>query len=95
MPEKAMPDWLTPPDDTPDYMFEAWASCLSWACEKPEILADFTAATSTPLPITPQSRFERMIDEATGYKPAEEFMRTFVPWFNEWVWGSMSGGEDV
>jgi len=30
-----------------------------------------------------------MIDMATGNNPAEDYLKQFIPWFNQNVWGSM------
>jgi hypothetical protein len=31
---------------------------------------------------------ELLIDDATGFDPAEKFIMAFVPWFNANIWGS-------
>jgi hypothetical protein len=74
------------PADTPDYMADAWVSCLHWAIAEPEVVARFRAETGNTY-APPKSGLERMIDEASGADKA--FAEEFVEWFNENVWGPM------
>ena len=78
-----------PPDDTPAYMYPAWASALMWASGDARALAQFRADTGcawTP----PTSGLDRLIDDATGV--GETIGPLFVEWFNRHVWGPMDGG---
>ena len=59
-------------------------SCLQWAIGEPDILAAFKADTGMSYS-PPRCGLDAMIDEATGLK--EEFIKKFVAWFNENVWG--------
>jgi hypothetical protein len=74
------------PADTPDYMIPAWLGCIAWALGDPDIMAAFRAETGnqwTP----PGNAIDRMVDDATG--AGEAFVRQFVGWVNEKVWGPM------
>lgn len=84
--EKAavVPFEIVPPVDTPEFMWPAYFSCLQWAIGKEEILSSFREGTGVSYAI-PKSSIEALIDDATGYK--ENFIRAFVPWFNDSVWG--------
>jgi hypothetical protein len=76
------------PADTPDYMIPAWLACIAWALSEPGALAQFRADTGnswTP----PRTGIDAMVDEATGARDA--FMRQFVVWVNEKVWGPIDG----
>ena len=74
------------PGDTPEYMTDAWLSCIHWAIQEPEIVDAFRKDTGlnwrpgrTPL--------ERMIDEATGMD--RKFIVEFIRWSNVNVWGGL------
>ena len=57
-------DELRPPD-TPAYMTPAWSSCLQWAINQPEIVAQFREETGNRW--SPGGTvIERMVDDATG-----------------------------
>jgi len=85
------PSWFLPPEDTPEFMYPAWASCLRWAVCSEAVQKDFESATGIKYHGA-GSPIEAMLDAATGHNPAEEYIKSFLPWFNEWVWGSMDGG---
>lgn len=79
------------PDDTPDYMVDAWASCMHWAIQEPTILDAFRKATgnrwqpgTTPM--------DRAIDDATG--AGDDFVKQFILWANEFVWGKIDALDD-
>lgn len=77
-------DKLRPPEDTPEYMWPAWGSCLHAALGHHETLAAFRAATGNTW--SPDvTAIEKMIDQGTGADRA--FLEAFVTWFNENVWG--------
>lgn len=81
---------IVPPEDTPEYMYGAYFSCLHWAIGFEPALQSFTQDTGIPIP-TNRSPIEQMVDKACGRDPGEEFIRAFVPWFNTAVWGKMDG----
>jgi hypothetical protein len=83
---------IVPPSDTPEFMYGAYFSCLHWAIGEKGILDSFQEDTGVLFP-RPRTRIEKMVDSATGFDQKKEFVRAFVPWFNEWVWGKMSGEE--
>lgn len=78
---------IQPPADVPEYAKSAWFDCLLWAIYEPEIRAAFTAESSMSYS-PPNSGLELLIDDATGFDPAEKFIMAFVPWFNANIWGS-------
>lgn len=82
------PAWFAPPDDTPEFMYPAWLSCLSWAAGHTPTLKQFERATGTRW-LGPRSSIEAMVDKAVGHNPAEDYFSAFVPWFNVWVWGTV------
>jgi hypothetical protein len=76
------------PVHTPEYMAPAWISCLHWAAGKQEVVTAYRKETGdnykpSLVPI------EQMIDQATGRQ--EAFLRSFVGWFNQSIWGPMDG----
>lgn len=83
---------IVPPDDTPEFMYPAYFGCLRWAVGFDPVLKLFTADTGINLP-KDRTPIEAAVDRACGFNPNEEFMRAFVPWFNEQVWGGMDGEE--
>jgi hypothetical protein len=76
------------PADTPDYMTDAWASCMSWAIGEPEIVGAFRADTGNKWRPA-QSGLDAMIDKATGADKA--FVEAFIRWANDNVWGPIDG----
>ena len=72
--------------DTPEYMWPAYFSCLMWAATHEDIQKHFTAETGVKFS-PPRCGLDAMIDQATGNNPGETFLRAFVPWFNQNVWG--------
>lgn len=82
---------IVPPDDTPEYMYDAYFSCFFWAIKFAPILQEFLKDTGLSIPTPPRNGLDAMIDAATGHNPYEHFVRAFVPWFNRWVWGKMDG----
>lgn len=89
----ATPFEIVPPEDTPEYMYDAYFSCFFWAIQFDPILNEFLKDTGKSIP-KPPTPFEKKIDEATGFNPYKEFAQAFVPWFNQWVWGPMDGADD-
>ena len=72
------------PADTPDYMIPAWLGCISFVIRQPGAVEQFRKDTGCNWqPGT--TGIDRMIDKATGIE--EEFVRQFVLWVNENVWG--------
>jgi hypothetical protein len=70
----ATPFEIIPPDDTPEFMWPAYFSCLLWALEFEPILNSFTSDTETKIP-APRSEIEKLVDNATGFNPYKEFVR--------------------
>jgi hypothetical protein len=81
---------IVPPDDTPEYMWPAYFGALHWALGAKDVVEAFTIETGIAISL-PRSGLDAMIDQATGFDPAESFLRAFVPWFNAHVWGPMNG----
>ena len=75
---------IQPPDNTPEYMHDAWASCVAWALSDPDIIAAFRADTGIQWQ-PGKSGIEQMIDKATGAD--RKFIAAFVEWHNENIWG--------
>lgn len=90
--ERSTPFDITPPADTPEYMYDAYFSCLVWALQFEPIHKEFANDTGINIP-KPRTPFEQAIDKACGHNPYEEFVKAFTPWFNTWVWGKMDGTE--
>jgi hypothetical protein len=89
-----VPFEITLPEDTPEYMAPAYFSCLQWASGFEPILNQFREDTGKVIPAV-RAPIEKMIDDATGFDPYADFLRVFVPWFNEWIWGAIDGpGEE-
>ena len=82
---------IEPPADVPEYAYPAWASCLMWAVNKPEIIAAFEAETGKHYTL-PKAPIEQMIDEATGIQ--SEYFHAFGEWFNKNVWGAWESNEE-
>jgi len=92
--EMRVPFEITLPEDTPEYMAPAYFGCLRWALGKEEILNQFEKDTGKFILIA-RSGLDKLIDESTGFDPSADFLRAFVPWFNEWIWGAIDGpGEE-
>lgn len=72
------------PAHTPAYMADAWLGCIHWAIGDPDTLAAFTAVTGKTW-APPRNGLDAMIDKATGNEA--EFVRAFVLWANDNVWG--------
>ena len=78
-------DELRPPG-TPAYMTPAWISCLQWAINQPEIVAQFREETGNRW--SPgRSVIERMVDDATS--AGHDLIVEFVKWANVNIWGPM------
>lgn len=80
------------PEDTPDFMAQAWVDCLRWAASDADVLRQFETATGVYMRAA-RSALDQMIDEATGAN--RDYFEKFVVWFNEHIWGSMDGQEVV
>jgi hypothetical protein len=80
------------PSDVPEYMTDAWVSCLMWAAGEDKIVAAFSEQTGVPVPST-NGGICAMIDNATGLY--EVFAHKFAEWFHANVWGKDSGQEAV
>jgi len=92
--EIAVPFEINLPQDTPEYMAPAYYSCLQWAIGEVGILAAFSADTGKSFSPA-RTGMDKLIDDAIGFDPGEDFLRAFVPWFNEKVWGPIDGpGEE-
>ena len=76
------------PMDTPDYMADAWAGCVSWAASNPEIMDQYRKMTGDNYkPAT--DPISQMVDDATGME--ELFCESFTKWVNEYIWGPIDG----
>ena len=82
---------IKPPDNTPEYLYDAWYSCVHWALGEPDIVAAFRRDTGI-LWNPGKSGIERMIDKAT--MADHKFIVAFVAWVNENVWGNPNDIED-
>jgi len=81
-----MPDKppIGPPPDTPEYMYDAWVSCMHWALGEPEIVEAFRRDTG--MMWTPgKTGIDQLIDRSTGAD--YHFISAFVAWANEHIWG--------
>ncbi len=76
------------PDDTPDYMTDAWIACIVWAAGEDGIMDVFRADTGFAW-IPGKTGIERMIDQATGAD--QQFVEAFVRWVNVKIWGPVNG----
>jgi len=72
------------PADTPEYMTDAWLSCIHWAISEPEIVAAFRRDTGNRWK-PPVCGIDRLVDDATGTDRA--FIESFIKWANVNVWG--------
>jgi hypothetical protein len=73
-------------------MAAGWLGALSFALGRPEIVAAFREDTGNRW--TPgRTPLDRIIDDAAG--AGEGFMRAFLPWFNENVWGDENAEEQA
>ena len=67
-------------------MEEAWIGCLHWTAGKPEIIADFHAATGIDLTnLVGRSPLEKMIDDASKHEMA--VWAAFADWVAVNIWG--------
>jgi hypothetical protein len=84
---------IEPPDNTPEYMYDAWVSCLHWALGEDDIVAAFRRDTG--IRWTPgKTVLDRMIDQSVGAD--EKFVMSFVAWFNDHIWGDPTApGDDA
>lgn len=80
------------PDDTPQYMFEAWIGALMFAIGQPEIMAQFQRETGVRW-VPPRNGIERMIDESTGH--SQQVIEAFIKWANVHVWGPLDADPDA
>lgn len=80
------------PQDTPDYMIPAWASCIHWASTERGILDAFLKDTGMSI-VPATDPLSRMIDDATGKNDA--IVKAFVLWVNDNVWGPIDGPDSV
>ena len=78
---------IEPPASTPEYMHDAWASCLQWAITTPEIRQAFERDTGHMAFTVGTSPIERMIDEATGIH--YDYLKEFAKWHDENIWGNL------
>lgn len=88
--EIPVPFEITLPQNTPEFMAPAYFGCLRWALQFDPILESFKEVTGKNIPAS-RSPIEKLVDEACGINHGEEFIKAFVPWFNEQVWGSLGG----
>lgn len=87
------------PETQPDFLV-AWLDCLLWTLgsDKPNFLEAFTTETGVHPPRLARHPIEAMIDQATGHTPAVQvrtFLESYVPWFNESVWGTGADEESA
>lgn len=85
---------IVPPEDTPEYMWDAYFSCFLWAIQFGPIQQEFLKDTGLSIP-KPPTPIEEMVDKACEREPYLEFVRAFVPWFNQWVWGAIDEDADA
>ena len=78
------------PSDTPPYMQGAWASCIMWASQQPELVKQFSEETGYK---PARTAIDRAIDDATGH--SKGVSDRFIEWCNKNVWGPMSGPGDT
>lgn len=72
------------PNNTPVYMTDAWLSCMHWAIGNKDILSKFREETGNKW--TPASSpIYRAIDSSCGAD--WDFIKTFILWANDAVWG--------
>jgi hypothetical protein len=76
------------PSDTPDYMEEAWISCMLHAATEPRLVAQFQKDTGTSLTV-PQILLDVMTTRGTGANAA--FADKFIAWANVHLWGPIDG----
>jgi hypothetical protein len=72
------------PPDVPEYALPAWASCLRWALGEESIRKAFEADTGIRY-CPARCALDLLIHDATGWR--EEYVKKFIAWFNENVWG--------
>lgn len=76
---------ICPPNTTPEFMWGAWAACLSWAITNPDIRSQFEAETGHSPFLNPVTPIESMIDKACGRD--YEYLKSFADWHNKNIWG--------
>jgi hypothetical protein len=81
---------IMPPENTPEYMWPAWAGCLHWASGNEDVIKAFESDTGLKWS-PPRNAIDVMIDEATG--ASENHLLRFVSWFNENIWGDPFGAD--
>jgi hypothetical protein len=66
-----------------------YIACLQWAISDDDVMRVFCADSglrfTTFTDFRSRSPLDKMIDEATGMYA--EYVKKFVPWFNEHIWG--------
>jgi len=67
-------------------MFPAWAAAVRAALGDDNMVASFQLATGMKW-TRGRTTLDRKIDDATGAD--ETFLRAFIAWFNENVWGPL------
>lgn len=73
------------PENTPDFLAQAWVDCLRWASASTEVL-DAYEQSGGLMPRPVRNGLDAMIDRATGINEAA--FEAFVAWFNENIWGN-------
>lgn len=68
------------PADTPDFMADAWASCLVWAIGKDECFAMYCTERELDLDL-------EVTAIAVKVKSVSALGDDFILWFNERIWG--------
>lgn len=63
----------------------AWRDCCLWAFGEPAIRKRFKDEAGIDLDTGSLSPIGRLVDDATGKKPAD--LNAFVAWFNREIWG--------
>ena len=74
------------PEDTPEYMTDAWLSCIHWALGEPSVLNGFREDTGLNWEPA-RTPIERMIDKWNGVD--RKFIVEFIRWANVNVWGRL------
>jgi hypothetical protein len=64
-----------------DFGYPAWRGYIEWVYRQLDAQKQFTADTGIAWPNKPATRFEAMIDKATGY--ADKHAEAFVLWASE------------
>jgi len=75
-------------DAAQDIILEAaWAGCIWWAASDKHVIAKFERDTGKKFPRGQRSGIERLVDDATGHNPFDEFV--------EWVTVELFGLESA